>query len=623
LFALLIAAPALALAWMGLRAVGAERVEAEQRLREQQRQVTQLADATIVNELTQREATLAKVPDIRFHRSGLVVFPKDRVYFGPFGQVPAERGHLVERSDAVATLIDQAQAAESRGNVADAIRLFQRVAGMDPKLEAWATIASARAEVLTRAGALARLVDVRWAVSAGVTPSGLPAAFIACAASESRPAGDRPRFAPLIAATLQGLHEGRWWLSADERRFYDRELRSLLEKAGGAVSRADARFAEVEAIEQIVRQSPPSRRNAPTRTIERGSGGTMLVLWIPSTTQPDVWMGGASTMESAGSFLGPSLGRLFAGQPFTGGLRQSGGGIIWTNGADAPVWRSEPLATIPGWEMVFSGPAAHPAFARQQWLWYSFVSLLLVMMLAGLGMTAHVVRREMELGRMQSEFLGAVTHEFKSPLTSIRLLLERVTGGRVVSPEAARTYYSAIGQETDRLERLVNRLLEAQQIEAGHRQYAFTSESLESVAQEVVAHLAPIAEARGIRIDIQVEGDTPSVRIDRAAIADAIENLVENAIKYSRNGTRVALRIHADGERVCVEVADQGIGIERDELSRIFDKFYRARRGDLQSVRGTGLGLALVKAAAEAHGGVVDVESEPGVGSRFSLKLPA
>jgi two-component system phosphate regulon sensor histidine kinase PhoR len=169
----------------------------------------------------------------------------------------------------------------------------------------------------------------------------------------------------------------------------------------------------------------------------------------------------------------------------------------------------------------------------------------------------------------------------------------------------------------------VNRLLEAQQIEAGHRQYAFTSESLESVAQEVVAHLAPIAEARGIRIDIQVEGDTPSVRIDRAAIADAIENLVENAIKYSRNGTRVALRIHADGERVCVEVADQGIGIERDELSRIFDKFYRARRGDLQSVRGTGLGLALVKAAAEAHGGVVDVESEPGVGSRFSLKLPA
>ena len=192
----------------------------------------------------------------------------------------------------------------------------------------------------------------------------------------------------------------------------------------------------------------------------------------------------------------------------------------------------------------------------------------------------------------------------------------------MASAQTAVTYFGAIGRETDRLERLVNRLLEAQQIDAGQRQYQRNPESLEEITEEVIRHMQPVADEKSINIELRPDGPIPPVLIDRASIADAIENLVDNAIKYSPSRTRIVIRVYVDGERVCVDVEDGGMGIDRDEISRVFDKFYRGRRGDRQNVRGTGLGLALVKAAAEAHAGSVEVSSEPGVGSRFSLRLP-
>jgi signal transduction histidine kinase len=640
LFALLIAAPALALAWLGLRAVRAERLEAEQQLRAQQRQLAQLADAAIRNVLVQLETairrddsgrpgdgTSAPIPSdatpMVFQRFGLVTFPRDRVYFGPFGRQPAERVRLTDWSTAVAAMIDAAQAAEIQRRTPEALRLLSQVARADPRLEAWAAIVSARTRLQHDPRALAQLARSDWARASGVTPSGLPAAFVASAAVDSRPAAERPAFLPLIRATLDELHAGRWWLSADERRFYDTQLRAFLERAGVPAPPRDVRLDALAEIDQIVRQSPPSRRNGSTYALERGPTSAALVVWAPSDADGDAWIGAAVNQADAASLIGPPLERLFAGQAFTGAIRDGRGTNVWTPATTGPFWHSEPLIGIAGWNVAFTGPGDRAALSRRQWLWYGFVVLLLVMLLAGIGMTAQVVQREMELARMQAEFVGAVTHEFKSPITSIRLLLERVAGGRVATPAAAATYYSAIGQETDRLERLVNRLLDAQQIEAGQRRYAFTSESLDAVAGDVVRHLQPIADAKNIRIDVDTSAELPPVHIDRAAITDAIENLVDNAIKYSRSGTQILVRLHAAGDRVSVEVADQGIGIERDELARVFDKFYRARRGDLESVRGTGLGLALVKAAAEAHGGTVDVESQPGVGSRFTLQLPS
>jgi signal transduction histidine kinase len=635
LFALLVGVPALTLSVLGLRAGRADRLESEQQLRAQQRQIAQLADVAIQNVIAQFETALARPAAsdaaaaeagattlVVFHQSGLITFPQDRLYFGPFGRAPRARSNLTDWPPAVSALIDGAQAAEAQHQVDAAIDAFARIGRAEPRLQGWAAVASARARLARGAAALDVLTSTKWADSDAVTPGGLPVAFIAGAASETVAAADRAAFVPLLRATVDSLRRGRWWLSADERTFYDTQLAAMLSAAGDTPPAADRRFAELAGIERAVRQYPPSRRDGPTHDVARGSSAALLI-WIPAEDDAAAWLGAALNRAGAARLIRPALERLAAEQPFNVAVVDMAGQPVWTHDDRPAQWNSEPLLSLRGWRATFSPASSAGPFGRREWLWYGFVALLFVMLLAGMGMTAQVVRREIELARMQAEFVGAVTHEFKSPITSIRLLMERVAGGRVASPAAAMSYYSAIGQETDRLERLVNRLLDAQQIEAGQRRYAFTSESLDEVADDVIRHLQPIADAKNIRIEVEASAALPPVQIDRAAITDAIENLVDNAIKYSRGGTRILVRLHGNGDRVSVEVADQGIGIERDEIPRVFDKFYRARRGDLQSVRGTGLGLALVKAAAEAHGGTVDVESEPGVGSRFTLQLPS
>jgi signal transduction histidine kinase len=134
--------------------------------------------------------------------------------------------------------------------------------------------------------------------------------------------------------------------------------------------------------------------------------------------------------------------------------------------------------------------------------------------------------------------------------------------------------------------------------------------------------LRPQAEAKGVSLNIKTVGNIPDIRFDRAAMTDVLENLIDNAVKYSSSGGRISVELHADEVQVTVEVRDEGIGIDPDDLPRIFEKFYRGSRGNQQDVRGTGLGLALVKATLDAHSGKVDVKSALGEGSRFILSLP-
>jgi signal transduction histidine kinase len=248
--------------------------------------------------------------------------------------------------------------------------------------------------------------------------------------------------------------------------------------------------------------------------------------------------------------------------------------------------------------------------------------LPILLLVVGITMTVRVVREEMALNQMQSKFIAAVSHELKSPITGIRLLMERIEKGRLQTPEAAQEYYTAIGRETDRLETLVNRLLETQKLQSEARKYYFEPSSLEDLADNAVRRLRPQAEAKGIQLASQSDEGIPDFPLDKAAIGDAITNLLDNAIKYSPAGTEVSLRIRSAENEAQVEVRDQGIGIDKGDLPRIFDPFFRGRRGDKESVKGTGLGLALVKAAVEAHGGIVDVSSTPESGSRFTMRLP-
>jgi signal transduction histidine kinase len=154
-------------------------------------------------------------------------------------------------------------------------------------------------------------------------------------------------------------------------------------------------------------------------------------------------------------------------------------------------------------------------------LWLGFIVMLILTMLISLAGTIRVVRREADLARLQNDFIAGVSHEFKSPITSIRLLVEVMTGGRIASRESSLEYQAAVERELTRLERHVNRLLEAQQIQAGQRRYNFTPASLSDIAADAIAELTPHAEAKQVRIEREADPDLPQLQLDRAALTDA------------------------------------------------------------------------------------------------------
>jgi signal transduction histidine kinase len=637
-FAVLLGLPALLLAWLGLRAAHADRVEREQQFREQQTQVARLINAAMINLLAKLESDLRRwdadqpitaaelqqqfdaLSLFSVNDGGLIRFIQDRIYFTTTAEVMPATDAIDEWPVQTEQAIEQVRAAEAQGHKSEAATAYRQIMNTESKLRAWAEIGLARLQDQSgNLDARRLLANAAWGRSEAVTPAGLPAALIACAYVERVAERERAAFIPLLEQTLASLRRGQWWLSYDARRFYDAELRRLLEGAGStARSSDDAHLDELADMATVIGQALP-RRETTTYGYEPGRRAAYLIIWSASVRDAGQRLGLAIAPPQLAKLLDVALAQAVSGLSFTTSIRDGQSQPLW--GTPSEAFHTEALPAVSGWEIVFSRSMSMRSIEQKQWFWYGLILLLIVVLAAGLMMTARVVRREMELNRLQNEFIAAVSHEFKSPLVSIRLLMERLTGGRVSTSEAINEYHAAINREAQRLERLVHRLLEVQQIAARRKRYHFARTSLIDIAEAAIHELRPQAEAREIHIEAQTAGEIPELSLDRAAMTDALENLIDNAIKYSPSGARVTVEIRATENHVCVEVCDQGIGIDRDELPRIFDKFYRGRRAERQDAKGAGLGLAIVKAAVEAHGGSIHVDSAPGRGSRFSLRL--
>lgn len=370
----------------------------------------------------------------------------------------------------------------------------------------------------------------------------------------------------------------------------------------------DTRLSRIAEVESLVRNDLPAGRGGVAHATFATSGnGQVLVVWH-ETEGPARERRGTALFDSAATrFLDDTLDPIVRNHSFETTLRDRRRGGIWGEAGNGVPFQSLSLASADHWELAFTGA---PVATGTRVVNYGLVLLPILMLGTGLLMTAWIVRRDLTLAQLQSTFVGAVTHEFKSPITSIRLLLERLSGHRAVPADAARRYLAAIGTETDRLEGLVNRLLESQKLQSGQKQYVFRPTSLEALTTSVVDRLRPHAEARGIQIGLTVEAGLPDVAVDRESLADAVGNLVDNAIKYSAAGTTIQVGVRTDEGDIRFEVIDEGIGVEPADADRIFEPFFRSQRGDQANVHCTGLGLSLVKAAAEAHGGSVTVSSD-------------
>jgi signal transduction histidine kinase len=280
---------------------------------------------------------------------------------------------------------------------------------------------------------------------------------------------------------------------------------------------------------------------------------------------------------------------------------------------------------LPNWQLAVYQPAGNApreAVRRQVTIFMAAFVVLCAVIVAGIVVTWRLMRRETEMARLKSDFVANVSHDLKTPLSVIRMFGETLEMGRVSDEPRRQEYYRVITREAERLSRLIDNVLDFSRIESGRRRYDIVPTVVEPLVRETLEAFAyPLAQ-QAFKVEVTIAPDLPEVPMDPEAVGQALANLVDNAIKYSAEDRVLTVQAYREGDGLVLVVADHGIGIPRAEQARIFDKFYRAGRSETQGRRGSGVGLALVRHVAEAHGGSVTVASAPGEGSRFILRLP-
>ena len=302
----------------------------------------------------------------------------------------------------------------------------------------------------------------------------------------------------------------------------------------------------------------------------------------------------------------------------------------------------KPLAVSAGWgegkpevsrkfDDVFGGltlgikfQGTSVAALGQNWVRRSFLILacLSLVIVGGLVLTKHIVSKEMALARLKSDFVSNVSHELRTPLALIRLYAETLELGRITTSDKKQEYYRIIRKESERLTALINNILDFSRIEAGHKEYEFRQTDIGDLVRNTLDSYRYQIEQQGFAFEESIDPDLPPVRVDREAIARALVNLVNNALKYSADEKFLGVKFYRANGAVKLEVIDHGIGITRREQSKIFEKFYRTGDPLVHNTKGSGLGLSLVRHITQAHGGEIAVESTPGKGSKFVLSLP-
>lgn len=258
-------------------------------------------------------------------------------------------------------------------------------------------------------------------------------------------------------------------------------------------------------------------------------------------------------------------------------------------------------------------------FLRYNYLVLTALSLL---MMGGIWLTYRNVSREMNLARLKSDFVANVSHELRTPLALIRLYAETLELGRLSAKEKYQEYFRIIREESERLTALINNILDFSRIEAGRKEYEFKETDLGELVHSTLESYRFQIQQNGFAFEENISSNIPPVNVDREAIARSLLNLVNNALKYSKDDKYIGVSLYRSNSSVNLEVQDHGIGIPAHEQEKIFEKFYRCGDPLVHNVKGSGLGLSLVRHIARAHGGDVSVESHPQKGSKFIIALP-
>ena len=257
------------------------------------------------------------------------------------------------------------------------------------------------------------------------------------------------------------------------------------------------------------------------------------------------------------------------------------------------------------------------SFSRLSIFAFAMIILaLLLILIIGSFLSTHDVQRQLEVAKLKNDFVSTVSHELKTPLTSIRLLAERLLKLKPEEEAKQKEYHSLILTQSYRLSHLIGNILDFSKLEReGKEKYRLEKADLGQLLKQAVADYPVNLTRPDCKLEINIATELPLFYLDKEAISRAFVNLLDNALKFSPSGGIIRINAAKAGNSALIEVADQGPGIEGQEREKIFERFYHKGKG-------TGLGLTLVRHIVEGHHGRVELESEKGKGSKFKIVLP-
>jgi two-component system phosphate regulon sensor histidine kinase PhoR len=260
---------------------------------------------------------------------------------------------------------------------------------------------------------------------------------------------------------------------------------------------------------------------------------------------------------------------------------------------------------------------------KQDYVFGTLILALVATTIIGTIGTLVVLYREAYVSRLQTDFVNKVSHDLRTPLTSIRMFVETLQLGRLEDPVRQKEALDIISSETERLSALITRLLEWARMESGKRSFDFRRQPVGPIVDDALRAVEPQRLQTGAQVIRTLAPGLPRIYVDRDALADVLVDLLQNAFKYTGPEKRISVLARSTGPSVEIVVEDNGPGIPGADQKRIFDKFYRGKDPLERTIEGSGLGLSMVKHILKAHGGKVSVKSELGKGAAFTVLLPA
>jgi len=571
-FAVTVVVPGVILLGFGLRALEQDRRASDQQIRDRLQRAAELAARTIDQQLANWQ---------QFRSDGITLEIAPELKITPPQRVAYEPGERIAAQAAEPELAEAEQYEQVRGNIEAAISLYQRAAatgGPHLRAVAFERLAACYGKIGKREKAIQAYRQLLKfpGQKIGAVNADLIARFELGLLGE----GDR-------AAFYHDLVSGSWKLDKARYLFYSDTVRDWSGETDPARDEERQKLALSAAIEEYLE-----------------SGHRVLGDYLALGQRSDILVVPAAMLRSR-------LERL-------GTVDQE----IRINIVEATAPRSSTVAfqaladrELP-WVVTAVPMDAAQLYAgtgQRRMIYLTMLLLVFAFLMTGGYMTLKVAKRELDVARLKSDFVSTVSHEFRSPLTAIRQLSELLQRGRVQTEEKRQEYYALISRESARLTRLVENLLDFSRMEDGRKQFHFDRLDVAEWLRELAAERT--------NVTLSIPPELPPIMGDRLALSSAVDNLLDNAVKYSPPGGPVVCEAEADGRELTIRVRDRGCGIATEDQDHVFEKFYRGNGDISRQVKGAGVGLSLVRQIVEAHGGTVDFDTRLGEGTVFRIRL--